>query len=45
MIFTETLYCTKYYNRTSVLINTNKLILSVASSQRSFNLLIQVRRW
>jgi len=45
LIFTEMLYCTKYCNRTSTPINSNKLILSVASQQLSNDILTQVRRW
>jgi len=39
------LHGTKYCNRTSTLINTKKLNLSVASKQLSNDILIQVRRW
>jgi len=39
------LYGTKYCNRTATLINTNKLILSVASQRLSNDILTQVRRW
>jgi len=45
LIFTEKLHGTKYCNRTATLINTNKLILSVASQQLSDDILTQVRRW
>jgi len=34
----------KYCNRTSTLINTNKLVLSVASQQLSNDVLLPVRR-